>query len=266
LEVRDRNYNYDELTQPYYDAGNIILTSEWETLGLIIPCGERFFIRSVQRLAPKAKKAELKVQINGFIGQEAMHAKETERSIEPLIKRGFPASQVQAFMERTIAFFERIIPARLALAGTAAIEHHTAVLSLWHLSTQYSRKHIAPPYRQHVEWHGAEELEHKAVAFDLLQEVAPNNYLLRAVGFLLAMMVVWISFLRVRGMILKWEGLTRAQIHQERKKARKIRMSLMSPGLPYLWLYLKPGFHPNDLEDGGLSKKILAEQAARAVG
>lgn len=261
LEVRDRHYCYDESTPTYYDAGNIILTSEWETLGLIIPSGERFFIRSVQRLASRARNPKLKLQINGFIGQEAMHAKETERSLEPLIRRGFPIRQIQESMEKVISFFEHIVPAKLALAGTAAIEHYTAVLSLWHLSTQYSRQYIASPFREHVQWHGAEELEHKAVAFDLLQEVAPHNYLLRTFGFLVGIMVVWVSFRSIMLKLLKWEGLTHAQIRAERKRARKIRFPLMKLNFPHLLMYLKPGFHPNDLDDGGLSKKILAEQA-----
>jgi uncharacterized protein len=262
LQVRDRHHNFDESAAEYYDSGNVVLTHEWNALSLIIPPGERYFIRSVQRLASQAKDPELKVQIRGFIGQEAMHSKETNRSLEPLEKSGFPVRQFQASFERVINFLEHWVPLpKVHLAATAAVEHYTAVLSTWHLGNRYLDR-CTPSIRDMYQWHGAEELEHKAVAFDLLQEVS-RNYYWRFVGYVFGMGITWLAYRKALRMLLKWDGLTRAQIREERRKARKIRIPLMSPGFPHLFTFLKPAFHPSDLDDGVLSKQILAEQAAR---
>jgi predicted metal-dependent hydrolase len=76
--------------------------------------------------------------------------------------------------------------------------------------------------------------------------------------------IAWLAYRKALRMLLKWEGLSRVQIQEETRRARKIRIPLFSLGFPRLFTYLKPGFHPNDLDDGGLGKQILAEQAARA--
>jgi uncharacterized protein len=262
LEVRHRHYRYDESIPKYFDSGNVLLTHEWNALNLMIPGGERYFIRSVQRLASEAKDPGLKLQIKGFIGQETMHYKETDRCLKLLENAGFPVGEYQAWQDRLLRRLERLSLPTQNLAGTAGAEHYTAVQALWHLQNHYCDK-FPPAMRDITQWHGAEELEHKSVAFDLLQEVAPCNYFVRALGFVSAMIVNWISYRKALRMLLKWEGLSRAQIREERKRARKTRIPIFSLRIPRLLDYLRPGFHPDDLNDGGLGKKILAEQAAK---
>lgn len=264
IEVRNRRYTYDESADlVHYDSENIVLTHEWNALDLIIPGGEQYFVRSVQRLAAKAKDPGLKSQIKGFIGQEAMHSKETNRSMELLENRGIPVKKFQMWQERVLRWLERLPFPRLHLAGTAAAEHYTTVFSIWHLGNRYCDK-FPPAIRDLCQWHAAEELEHKAVAFDLLQEIAPRNYPLRILGFLISMTVTWLCYRKALRLLLEFEGLSPAQIREERKRARAIRIPLLSLRFPGLLSYLKPGFHPNHLEDGGLGRRILEEQASRA--
>lgn len=266
LEVRERHYTYDELYSKYYDSGNVVLTAEMNAMAMIIVVGERFFIRSVQRMASRAKDPGLKRQISGFIGQEAMHAKETNRSLELLEKRGFPVQQFQNWHEGLINGWERWFPfPSVHLMSTAAMEHYTTILSLWFLGTSYG-EHFPPAIRDLWAWHCAEELEHKAVAFDLAQEVAPQNYLSRIWSYVVPLGLAWFAYKKAVRMLLKWEGLSRAQIREERKRARRIRLSFFSWRFPHLWDFLRPGFHPNDLDDGGLGKRALAEQANQGGG
>jgi predicted metal-dependent hydrolase len=260
LEVRERNYHYDETIPRYYDSGNAILTFEWDALALIIPSGERFFVQSVQALAPKAKGTDLKAQIKGFIGQEAMHAKETNRSLEPLERQGFPVVRFQTWFGKLLRWFFQLPFPRCMLAGTAAAEHYTAAVGRWNISTR-SCDGMPPALRDMWYWHGAEELEHKSVAFDLLQELAPNNYLIRFTGFIFGMGLVWIGYRKAMSMLIRHSGLSKAQVRKERKSARKIRVPLVSFRFPGLFNYLRPGFHPNKIDDRGMCNKILAEQA-----
>lgn len=263
LEVRDRHHNFDDSILKYFDSGNGVLTHEWNALSLIIPPGERYFIRCVQSLVSRVKDPVLKLQIKGFIGQEAMHSKETNRMLESLEREGFPVGQFQGMFERFIFFLERWLPFRAGhLATTAAVEHYTAIFSIWHLENRYCDRFPAP-IRELYQWHGAEELEHKAVAFDLLQDISRHSYLWRIIGFVFGMGMTWFGYRKALRMLLKWEGLSRAQIRVERKRARGVRIPLLSWSFPHLWDFLRPKFHPNDLDDGHLGKQVLAEQDVR---
>ena len=62
-------------------------------------------------------------------------------------------------------------------------------------------------------WHAAEEIEHKAVAFDVLQQVDPS-YALRIAGLahatiLLSSFWVWSAMMLFRQEKLGWRGLRR---------------------------------------------------------
>jgi uncharacterized protein len=264
--VRERHHNFDIAIPRYFDSGNVVLTAERSAQQLLIPPGECYFIRSVQRLAPRAKDPYLQLQIKAFLGQEGMHSKETNRFLEILKRQGIPAENFCAKFETWIRRMERIFPAKVHLAVTAAAEHYTAVFAIWSIGTRYGEDHVPPVLADLWQWHGAEELEHKSVAFDLLQAVSPKNYPLRALGFFAGIGLMYIWYRKALRMLLKHEGLTRSEIWEERRKARKIRMPIFFLRFPHLFTYLRPGFHPNDLDDGHLSKHILAEQAARADG
>jgi len=264
LEVRKINYTADESAPKYFDTDNPMLTHEWNALAMIIPPGERFFVRAVQRLASHAKDPELQLKIKGFIGQETMHGKETDRFLLPLEKQGIEVQKFEDWFDDFLNWLQRMPYRKLQLAGTAACEHFTAALSIWHFKTGYTDR-LPQKIRDLWQWHGAEELEHRAVAFDLLQAVAPRNYFLRMAGFLISTLVNWIGYRKAIRMLYKSEGWTRAQIREQRRKARKIRLPLLSFRIPHMLDYLRPGFHPNDLDDAGIGKKVLADQASRGV-
>ena len=261
LKVRERHYSYDESIPKYYDQGNAVLTAEFEALSLIIPPGERFFIRSVQHFAGQVSDPDLKRQIQAFSGQEAMHSKETCRSLELLEKRGFPAAEFMKWHDSVIRRWERWLPfPSVHLRSTAALEHYTSVIAVWYLTSRYGDENLPPAIRDLWNWHTAEELEHKAVAFDLIEEVAPSGYLTRVVGYIIPLFLLWFACQKAIRMFLKWGGLSKAEIRKERKKARRIRRSLFSVKMPHLWDFLKPGFHPNNLDDGSLGRQVLTKQ------
>jgi predicted metal-dependent hydrolase len=229
-------------------------------ISIIIPLGEEFFIRTVKNFSSQVKSPELQSNLHGFIGQEAMHSKETNRCNQALHEFGLPIYDLSNWFKKLLHKMEKVAPKKLRLAMTAAAEHYTAVLGLWYLSSEYDN-FVEPPVRNLIQWHAAEEIEHKAVTFDLLKEVSPYNYFLRALGYFLGMGFVWYSFRKILRELLKSQGLTNAQIRAETRAARRKRFSLLNFKFPHLLSYLRPGFHPNDLNDGGLSRKILVHQA-----
>ena len=120
---------------------------------------------------------ELKRQVAGFIGQEAMHGREHRAFNDRLDRARLPDQAVRADHEaRPRACAQRIAPAEANLAATAALEHFTATLAELVLSDEATREQFGhPAVRELFEWHALEESEHKAVAFDVYKAVGGSE-------------------------------------------------------------------------------------------
>ncbi len=112
--------------------------------------------------------------------------------------------------------------------------------------------------RDCFQWHAAEEIEHKSVAFDVLKRVN-DSYALRMVGLFSA--VFWVSAV--------WIVATIMLLRQERNisKARLLKDAvfgmcavLLGSGR-FAWAvfkYMRPGFHPNDIDNLALATEFFA--------
>ena len=70
------------------------------------------------------------------------------------------------------------------LADVAAIEHFTAVLGQWVIQNRGLEYAGADPAMLDVlRWHGAEEVEHRALVYDVFQNLS-GSYALRCLGML----------------------------------------------------------------------------------
>src|SRR5262249_38018065 len=156
------------------------------------------------------------------------------------------------------------------LSVTVAVEHFTAVMSEGVLGAR-SLEDADPAVRRLLEWHAVEELEHKAVAFDVLEQVPPS-YALRMLGLMLAP-------LTLRGF---WILATRELLHQDgsslREAARELRAlrdEAISRGerdahesvvtgvfLRGIREYARPGFHPMKRDHTALIADALSRLAA----
>src|SRR5690606_11887016 len=104
-----------------------------------------------------------------------------------------------------------------------------------------------PRLRALYVWHAMEEMVHKAVAFDVLQEVAHSSYLNRVGAMLLVTLLFPFYSFRIMSHMLQVDGFSR----WERTKiwARGLWW-LYKPGGLFLpmtgkyFSYLKPRFHP----------------------
>lgn len=225
-----------------------------------LPDGERFFIRSVRHYRERITDPELQDQVSRFIFQEAMHTKEHGR-LNDLTRDTFPIAKwverIGSFLYKTA---EKILPAPTLLAISCAIEHFTAMVSDRTLRSGVSA-HADPDFAQLWTWHAAEEIEHKAVCFDVYHHVlgkGPLVYLNRVI----AMLVVTIFFtlaIMIGTLVFKLEHFRdRPQVDvpkpvPEPAQARKrcliggyCLVHILAEFFPMsLYLsYYKPGFHP----------------------
>src|SRR5579872_3666821 len=134
----------------------------------VIPAGERMFADTVRRQRDRVE-GPLRDQVNGFIGQETLHLREHERFNHALARLGYPTAVIDRASAVTFALVERL-PARLQVDFAAAVEHWTAVIAEHALAAdQLARWELADETRAFLDWHLVEELEHRAVAFDVAQ-------------------------------------------------------------------------------------------------
>jgi len=142
-------------------ADAAVPTALGNTLHLIFPMGERFFVRAVKHFADQLEDPALRAQVKGFYAQEGRHAHEHERVFALLERHGY---DVKPFLRiyKKIAFetIERVSPPKLRLAVTVALEHYTAIMAEDALEHGLlDRAHAS--MRPLLAWHAAEEIEHK---------------------------------------------------------------------------------------------------------
>src|SRR3954462_7299700 len=199
-QIPTRRISFEESLQglPKHFAadGDLILSHVAASLSAVFPDGEDFFVRSVRNFRDQITDAELKRQVAGFIGQEAMHGREHRTFNDRLDELGYPTKKVERFTKKGLEIRERIMSPKSNLAATAALEHFTATLAELVLSDQQTRDLFGhDEVRNLFVWHALEESEHKAVAFDVYKAVGGSertrvmtmNFL--RYGFVLGMVV-----------------------------------------------------------------------------
>lgn len=202
-------------------------------------------------------RPELSARVKGFIGQEAMHGREHRALNDRLAETGMPVELVDGLILRAGELLKRL-PKPLQLATTAASEHFTAVLAEAILTDERTRELLFPEHdlRLLIEWHALEELEHKDVAFDLLDEVTDGNEVIRAAGLLLAATYFGVPIVSaiVASLIADRRHLTRSARRQWLRNYRVQRM-LRPKMLVDILGYLRPGFHPGDMDTEDLVRE-----------
>jgi predicted metal-dependent hydrolase len=251
---RQVDFDFDPAAVPadwYLD--DAYLSTFLDSLSLLFPEGERFFVDSVKRFRDGIDDPALRANVAGFIAQEAMHGKGHRGFNELLPARGLTAAPgLERGLRTLLGAGRRILSPKAQLAVTCALEHFTALLAEMLLREGGIREHMHASVRPLWVWHALEESEHKAVAYDVYR-TAGGGYLLRVA---IMVMTTAIFFAEV------------AHVHARFLAARKI---LWKPwrwlrGISHMWLrpghlsrlvpgyfaYFRPGFHPDDRDTSAL--------------
>lgn len=172
----DIDYVAPELPK-YFVAGDPIRSHIAAMLSAVFPEGEDFFVRSVRNYRKQITDPELKKQVSGFIGQEALHGREHRDFNDALAALGYPTTFVDRRVKFGLAVLNKVAPKRTQLAVTAALEHYTATLAEAILTDESARTEFqSDEVRDLFTWHALEETEHKSVAFDVFEEVCGKRW------------------------------------------------------------------------------------------
>jgi hypothetical protein len=251
---RQVDFDFDPAQIPadwYLD--DAFLSTFLDALSLAFPEGERFFVESVKRYRDQITSPKLRADVEGFIGQEAMHGKGHRAFNDLLIARGLTsAPAMERSIRRLLDLGRRVMPAKAQLAVTCALEHFTAMLAEMLLREGGVREHMHASVRDLWVWHALEESEHKAVAYDVYRAVG-GGYLLRASIMLLTTVLFFGEIARVHARFL----VHRRLLWKPWRWLRGIGHMWLAPGhfrklVPAYVSYFRPGFHPDDRDTAAL--------------
>jgi uncharacterized protein len=237
-------------------ANNAAATAISNGVNLLFPYGERFFVRSVRHFADRVDDPDLRSAIKAFFQQEGRHAHAHDRFNAVLRAHGYEVDRFLATYKRIGDWLEARFPPKLNLAITAACEHFTAILAHGAF-TQGILDAADPRMQQLLGWHAAEEIEHKAVAFDVLQEVDPS-YALRTTGLVLATALLGGFWCWAAAMLMRQDRLTLRGVVRELRTLRREDAIVHRVFVRGIRRYLRRDFHPDDVDDRGLAEAWFA--------
>lgn len=155
------------------------------SIHLLLPAGEFWFCRVYNKVLPQLPEGPLRDDVQGFIRQEAIHARAHETALQDYLSRhGVDYARMVKLAEfifdtlladRPLGLPDNLLTRRLdkwwlqqRVGIIAAIEHFTCVFGKWVVEAQaLNAPNIDPALLDLFRWHGAEEVEHRNVAHDL---------------------------------------------------------------------------------------------------
>jgi predicted metal-dependent hydrolase len=238
--------------------GSVLGTHLANSLNLIFPAGERFFVRAVRDHLDQIDDEELMSRVRAFFGQEGAHAHEHERFFSVLREQGFDIDAFLVPYQRIgYDWLEPHIAPVVRLSITAALEHFTASFAEDAL-TDPAFEQIEPTMRDLLRWHAAEEIEHKSVAYDVLMAVNPS-YGLRMAGLGMATLLLggwWFygAIVLIRQDPAATAGRVATEylrgLRERRMPGRRMARAMTS--------YVRRGFHPSMIPNDQLAADYLA--------
>lgn len=269
VKVRKVSFKLGENLVHHYFKNNIFNTHLANSLHIIFPEGEKFFIRSCRKFINQIQDKKLKEEVLAFMGQEGMHSREHHKFWHYLEEQGFDIQSFVNFFNKTA--LEGIEPmiykllgeekgSKMSLSITAGLEHYTALLAEVVFENIDEFESCPEEMKHLIQWHAAEELEHKAVAYDLLQSV-DDDYTLRVSGFVIAsLMLGFYSFAGQAYFIAQDKERKTSELP---KKFVEFMQSLGSPMVKKFFQnagdYFKKDFHPDNTDNYYIADNYFKE-------
>ena len=259
ITIRGIELGLSEETPRYWFAGDPFKTHFMNALSSTFPEGEAFFVRSVGHYRDQIGDPKLLADIRGFSGQEARHNRMHAEHVQLLVRQGYPGlTKLNEFARRRMRFLNRNLPL-YSLAITAALEHLTAIMARRILSDpERSVKPMHPDMAPLWQWHAAEEAEHKAVAFDVLQQVSGSHALrvLALIGATLGLMLD--NFIRLFYLLAKDGQAWKPRVWIDGARYLWGREGALRVLIPDYLDWYRRGFHPQQRDDQPLIDACLA--------
>jgi predicted metal-dependent hydrolase len=268
LQIEKRDLKFGREIEPtrWWHSGDPGRTAFFNALSSTFPVGEKFFMTAVRHYRDGTPEP-LRSQIDDFLYQESMHSREHVVFNRQAQDVGYDIAPLEDRARRTIAWVKRRSPLQ-QLAATCALEHFTATLAHDALADPEHLAGATDEAKRLWQWHAMEEIEHKAVAFDTYLHATRHMTPFRR--WLKRSLVMCLTTIRFHYVIFRnTADLLRQDGRNDFATWRKLLAYLYRrPGTLRLLLlgvftYMRPGFHPWQLDDRAL---LAQAQAALEAG
>jgi hypothetical protein len=278
LEARDVQFDWAKLPL-HYVPDEPFATHVLNVLHLLLPAGEEFFVEVFKKTLPLIKDDQLRLDVQGFIGQESVHSQAHSGVLDHFAAQGV---DVTPYTDQINWLFERLLgdrPRRSLrrqhswlleqVSFVSAIEHYTAILGEWILNAPaHDAIGTDRTMLDMLRWHGAEEVEHKAVAFDTMKHLRAGYWRQVRAQLVVTPAMLWLWIRGVRFMYSVDPQLPPGAKPRWRDYFHAARRGLVPGPMRFIRVvgdYYRPGFHPSQLGGLGLAVDYLAvSPAARA--
>lgn len=289
--IAPRRVAFDWKATPlHWIPGEPTATHVINVLHLLLPAGERWFVKVFKEGLPLVTDPKLRSEVKGFMGQEATHSVQHSYVLDHLAEQRLPT---EAYTKYVDFLFEKLLGEtppfgapitaqewlRFRLSLIAAIEQFTAVLGDWVLGAEGLDAAGADEVMLDLlRWHGAEEVEHRSVAFDMYQHCGGSGlprYARRIEGMaVVAPVLAWLwiagaSYLLRNDPELR--GRTRYSLRAHHRAVAKGLLPTWRELGMAIPRYLRRSYHPS--QEGSLRRAVeylavspAARSAAGAVG
>ena len=232
----------------YWFAGDPFLTRMFDALSLTFPDGERYFIQSVRLFRDQIQDPDLKQRVADFIRQEAQHGIAHDKMNQIMKDQGMPVDQFIQRLNKVFKFELKYRSPQYNIAMTAAAEHLTALMAETFYGEKDTLQDAHPYVRALFAWHAIEEMEHRDVAFDVMQQVGNVHEVTRKMALVLTTGLMFGFTLYRANVMLKCDGFNRTQrlkmnvrglqwLFGKQGKLRKMQSQYRD--------WFKPDFHPS---------------------
>src|SRR3990167_3807799 len=190
-QPRRPKFAFGEEMQRRWCKNTIFYTMLLNAYTIMFPAVERFTVGCLRDVLDDITDPALKARVQAMIAQEAIHAKQHDESLQVLARHQVDYQFIYRFVDAVMRIWlpmnqklGRMFGRYYLVAAVAAGEHWTTLISRWNLNSNAFKYENGPMAKLFL-WHAVEEIEHKSVAFDLLQHLGAR-YFNRVIGFILA--------------------------------------------------------------------------------
>ena len=245
ITVRKLQFNPKAIRRHYF-ANSPVMSHMLTALSSTFPIGEQFFVHSIRNVRDKVKDEKLQAQITAFIGQEAMHSKAHAEFNDAWRSDDYNLDRFQVWLARKNEYVKNLHP-KIQLAITCAFEHFTALLGGYILRHPEVLATLDEDAVKLWVWHAIEEIEHRAVAFDVYQAVYGDDKIRRMI-----MRSVTTGFAS-----LTFYSATQLFLQDKAKSLPKVGGNvfglyllgkMLIQLLPEYLSYFKADFHPSEID------------------
>lgn len=272
ITPRDVQFRWDDLPLHYIE-GEPIATHITNVMHVTLPEGERAMVQALSDALPLVKDERLRDEMIGFIGQEEIHSTSHEDLHEYLDKHGLDVGPIVGRLSWLVdhVFNRPGLKGRAKhawlcerLALSAALEHYTAVMGQWVLDAEALDDAVDPMMLDLIRWHGAEEVEHRNVAFDAYMYV-DGSYFRRARTGVMASVLLVVIFAWGTAHLYRNDSTRKRQKFWGRQLISAVRKGLVPSGAHFVTevpVYLRKDFHPSQMGSLDKALRYLAQSPA----